>query len=205
MLPLQDKYLQSVVRRRGKYFLCKLARGVVPIPDAMFRGFEQLVLAGSDVHEDGRSPTRPLSVGDPCKLRCLERQLCQNIEAYFVEKPDARRAIEEFRGEMLDDAFEMAIEAIQWSAEGVYELHVVDTAGIAPGVAIITRGQESASSREGLIIPSDDLKVIRFLDGRIVFGYQDGRSLHVFTDTGAWHFYPPLHAAAVGPDEQSSE
>ena len=93
MLPLQDKYLRSVVRRRGKYFLCKLARSVVPIPDAMFRGYEQLLVAGSDLHEDGRSPTRPLSVGDASKLRCLERQLCLKIEAHFVEKPDARRAL----------------------------------------------------------------------------------------------------------------
>jgi hypothetical protein len=137
----------------------------------------------------------PRFSSDESELIGLEQELCGKINRYFAEEPEARKAIRDLHGEALDDGFEMAIEAIQWLAD-TYELRVVDAKGVGPGVALVGRVEGQRSSREGLVIPSNDLSVIRFLYGRITFRYRDRRSLHVLTDTGTWEFYPPLHVSA---------
>jgi hypothetical protein len=176
----------------------------------MFKGFEQSVFATLEQHECKRllelTLVRPSSM-TPRFLReasnwvRLEQQICLKIKRYFAEEPDARKAVQDLHGEALDDGFKMAIEAIQWLADA-YELRVMDTAGIGPGVTLVTRVKGHRSSREGLVIPSSNLSVIRFSDDRIIFRYRDLSSLHIFTDTGAWELYPPLHVSRSCDEEQ---
>jgi hypothetical protein len=210
MSSLQKISRQSPIQQRGSYYLCKLGRSILPIPRKMFKGFEQSLLATSEQREYERlleltrvpqSPMTPSFSRDESELVQLEQQLCEKINCYFVEKPEARKAIQDLHGEALNDGFEMAIEAIQWLADA-YELRVVDAAGFAPGVTLVTRVKGERTSREGLVIPSNNLSVIRFLDDRITFRYRDLRSLHILTDTGAWEFYPPLHVSTSDNEEQ---
>jgi|SRR4051794_7206240 hypothetical protein len=91
----------------------------------------------------------------------------------------------------------MAIEAIRWLADGVYDFDAIELQGIVGGVGIAAKPDVPTPLRRLVVVPSDNLRMIRFLDGRIIFRYQDFRSLHWMTDTGEWQFYDPQRAKAM--------